>query len=512
VIFFAVLALLAPPELVTVTGQVVDDQTGEPVARALVKAPWFCPGAELFTSESGEFRFQCKKIPNAGDDVSADIGARRPGYQTARHLLKPSESENRQTIRLKRLAVIAGRLKDTDGEPIPGQRVEALEIRTEGGRRTYRQRGWCTSDDKGEFRLGELSAGRYLVRVMGREGSILHVGDLSRLVNQDERYGPTTWPNASRRAEGTPIRIQWGESHRLEFTLSLRPAFVVRGRIEGYPAYKSLTMRLLIDGEEDAGIRPTLNVATGEFALFDVAPGRYELEATNPSPREAEASEFGPTSVTVGAANVGGVALRPKELSSVALTVAGCPDPKMQGTIRLSGTTRGSRRDNRIVAGETAAELSRLPRGPYILAWLPAGNCYVAAAQSSGVNVLADGLTVEAGSEARPLHVQLAPGGGTLHGQLAPAPKTAEVALLPVEYPKGLEPAHTYATAEGDFNFNGIAPGDYILIAWSAEDGEPAYLEPEVFEVLQRLGKRVRVSQGERVVVQVAPIPAKDIP
>jgi 5-hydroxyisourate hydrolase-like protein (transthyretin family) len=59
---------------------------------------------------------------------------------------------------------------------------------------------------------------------------------------------------------------------------------------------------------------------------------------------------------------------------------------------------------------------------------------------------------------------------------------------------------------DGQFNFRGVAPGDYRVFAW--EDIEPfAYFDPDVLKAFEPQAKPVRVQESSKATVEVKLIP-----
>jgi len=157
-------SLTSPAPIVRFSGAPAD-------ASFLGQQPAYEP-PETFTDASG--RFIVDGLP-AGRYT---IAVRKPGYVTttygSRRPFEPSvavaldggASED-VVVRMPRAAAIAGRITDQFGEPIEGMLVTVEQLVRSEGFVTARSVGTMTSltDDLGEYRVGGLAPGRYVVNV-----------------------------------------------------------------------------------------------------------------------------------------------------------------------------------------------------------------------------------------------------------------------------------------------------------------------------------------------------------
>src|SRR5579871_5085111 len=129
-----------------VTGQVIADDSGAPVANARVRLSTADRSSLAITDAAGRFSF-------ASPPASYTISAFKSGYlRQDRAVREPLDTI---AIRLTRAAVISGRVVDTTGEAIPNVPVV---VRAPEGPAT---RGFAqtSTDDRGQFRAAGLPAG-----------------------------------------------------------------------------------------------------------------------------------------------------------------------------------------------------------------------------------------------------------------------------------------------------------------------------------------------------------------
>ena len=155
----------------TVSGRVVDAQTGNAIARARVRLDWSGSGStgpSVTTDSSGRFSFT--RLP-AGSfmivvEKSTFLFTRYPTpRQTFRTSSRPVPIADGQTIDdivvpMYHGGVITGRVVDATGDPVEGVMIQALRL-SKGG--TPQPRSGTTSNDVGEFRVARLDPGEYLL-------------------------------------------------------------------------------------------------------------------------------------------------------------------------------------------------------------------------------------------------------------------------------------------------------------------------------------------------------------
>src|SRR3984957_12316183 len=133
----------------TVSGQVVNSITGEPIARARVQV-----GAQqaALTDHDGHFEFD-----NVNDEPAYAF-ASKPGY-FAEDKAVPAQGQS-ITLQLIPEAVLFGTITDQNGQPIPDLHVQLTTLRGENGLRRWRPAQATATNVEGQFRFAELQAGQ----------------------------------------------------------------------------------------------------------------------------------------------------------------------------------------------------------------------------------------------------------------------------------------------------------------------------------------------------------------
>src|SRR5260370_6188727 len=232
----------------TVSGTVINLDTGEPVSRALVHINQMAnhlPGGSgaiayasgwrraMLTDQDGHFKFE--GVPQA--DVF--LSATKPGFlnDEGEPFSPPGQrvrvglDATSVVIRLMPTAVITGRVTDTDGEPVEGIEITIYRLRVENGRKHLEpvqpEKGQptLTTNENGEFRAFCLTPGTYYVVVIplwasdsafGPEGpgpNGIYVASTANGsdYHPDAGYPHTYYPGAAELSQSTPLHLSAGQ-------------------------------------------------------------------------------------------------------------------------------------------------------------------------------------------------------------------------------------------------------------------------------------------------------------
>lgn len=289
--FFPLFAQPAAPERGTVEGTVTHAVTGRPIAGARVRLQ---SGQQdpLFTLTDDQGHYQFTGLDFAGYQLNvAKPGFVRPGEgpnatrPTGFVVISTRRPHAEFPVALQPQAVIAGRVLDASGAPLPDAVVYLLRKRPlrpgqqpqPVGLPPIQQIARVTTNDLGEYRLAPLTEGAYYLQV--QPGFPLR---------SDKSYHETYYPRSPDLAAAKQIEVGYGQEIR---GLDIRMIQVRGVRVTG---------RLINAPEQPEGVRPRaytrLALARPEpelrnysvpfaavtnegFELSDVLPGRYILEA-----------------------------------------------------------------------------------------------------------------------------------------------------------------------------------------------------------------------------------------
>ncbi len=510
------LAQVAPKaDPATFSGTVHDSVTGEPVKDAVVVVttltgtriqrgvsdadggftiPDVSPGRYYLSAERAGF-------------VDTRYGAAAPGAPGVILRASAGETQAGLAIHLVPGVVIAGRVLDARGRPLPDSIVTALRETYVRGRRTLVTAGsyagnniWA--NDLGEYRLWGLPPGRYYVIAAPRSGGwapLIAATDVG--AGTTNRFVQTYYPSARDRASAGAIEAKAGETvEGADITLREGPATVtVRGHVEGDPGPDALRVAVSLIPADSTEVTPTVSLTSeltkdmGKPNKAEAAPGRYVALMSANRVRGSillarEEIEIGPAPLT----ELVFTAQPPLALPGT-ITIESPEDPppgptQLRAEIRLRDPLPGYLNRNTYApvapAADGSFEIPWLMRDRFELdiTGLPAGY-YVASATLGDTNVWDDGLDLTGGVPG-PLAVLIRDGAATVHGTLKNAagnPATGTVVLAPVGANRR-QREHwfrvTQTGPEGEFSLADVAPGDYRVFAWEAVE-ETAWLDPE---------------------------------
>lgn len=536
-------ATSAPVEKCTIEGQVVRAGTGEPLKKAVVSV-YKVESQELpkvaVTDTEGRFLLEDIEPGRYGLSasrngyVSQDYGERGRNRRGTIIALASGQHLKDILFQLVPAGVIAGRVYDEDGEPLPGVLVQAMQYHYRDGKKELAPGRETATDDRGQYRLFALSPGSYYV--MSTYSSIIMFGIL-RLQRRggpapgDESYSPTYFPGTSDPAQATPIEVSAGEEvSAIDFLLLPTRAVRVRGRVVGaLPRGGDTEVVLIRRGGRmrSIGADPRSQVERdGRFELYGVTPGSYLLVAVSYSEEDYQprASQM---PLEVGGVDVDGVqlALQPGVEISGRLHKEGAP-PKPAATAAPSAPPQPPLEPSEPhdlsqlevylepteelpfgfafgrVKEEGTFTLRSVSPGDYRVAvgGLPP-DYYLKAARLGGDNVLEAGLTLT-GGQAPQLELWVSGDGARVEGAVVDAEgqpvSGAQVVLVPEARRRDRRDLYRTAATDqyGQFRLRGIAPGEYELYAW--EEVEPgAYRDPDFLRRYQEHSEAVRLREGE---------------
>src|SRR5688572_12325911 len=191
--------LQSPAAQSAISGRVVADDSGDPIAnaRVVLNFPGKPGGSDRVVAVSErDGRFVLPVLPGRHNIV-----ATKPRF--ARGQVTVDAGTDAGEIRLRRGAAISGRIIDEFGDPVIAARVFVETNRGAGVASTG-------TDDRGEYRIGGLSAGTFTVAVMTIGAAVLRPLGGGRIAMNPVQM-KTYYPNAAAVAEAQAIDVNWGD-------------------------------------------------------------------------------------------------------------------------------------------------------------------------------------------------------------------------------------------------------------------------------------------------------------
>src|ERR1017187_4470258 len=265
----ALLLLVCPAALLAqfVDGIVYDAVSGAPLAGVSVSSNG-ANAALVRTDASGHFRIQLQ--PNYLPMVTAA----KAGYLQFNQRLKTAENAR---IELKPEAVITGKITDEDGFPAGGAQLQAMKYQVVNGRRVLSWVGVSQiGEERGQYRMDNLPAGRYYIRVYSNDA-----------FNWDRRYVSQYLGGTLKPDDSNIVEVKIGQTLKdLDIHLVRFEGVTVTGRVEGATgnARGMGNMVSLTTDQAMPGASPASVTKDGTFTLRHVPPGTYTLRYGEQNP------------------------------------------------------------------------------------------------------------------------------------------------------------------------------------------------------------------------------------
>lgn len=551
------------PRTGLIVGQVVDGDSGKPIAGAIVSlgaaaGPPQAP--RVLTGSDGRFVF--RDLPRGSFPITATkpgyaegaYGRRRPGGPSRQVTLTEGERIGDVVARMWRYAAISGTVVDEIGEPLVGVRISAYRRVVAAGNRRFGARTGAATDDRGMYRIGNLIPGEYAVGMVSRQmgmpstvmsemrlssqpWSLMQVGDGLYPVGRGAPvppppangrlfvYPPTFYPSTSTPA--TAVTVASGEE-RTAIDLQLRPVPSVRvaGSVIGPDGPASGVVLMLVPEpigevpfEEESSIVRTDR--EGRFVIPAV-PSQYSLRTMpfdTSGPAASRTSLWANVPVTVDSADI------------IGLSVQLQPGLRISGRVEFDGS--GER--------PTAQQLQQVPvliepadlpsvipprptrmdaNGAFTTPGLPPSKYFVRIRDSptgwmfkgatyNGRNVTDAPLDLQGGDAANVILTFTDRWTG-LRGTVQAADGMRIDDAIVLLFPKDPQAWSSYGptprrlktartTRSGEYSFTSVPTGDYYVVA-VADDQAADWPDPQFLEMLARFATRIGIGDGEQLV------------
>ena len=515
----------------TVQGKVIQDPGEQPLKKANVQL--MGQGQDesgnysAATDAEGYFKIEDVKpgrysirLERAGF-VEAD---KRGGHKKSL-VLEPGRETKDLVLRMHAAAVVTGKILDSDGDPMPNVAVNVIRYGSTSSRRNFQANGYGSTNDLGEYRIGGLGPGRYLITAAAPSSLGQTSQPEKKDVSKEETiYTTTYYPGTADKSQAVPLEIHAGEEVPINFGLATTRAFRVRGTVVKLPPgnFASVMLRSRDDTGSEVGMK---TVSTdGSFEFRDVPPGSYTVTlivVTVPDMRMAKSNQ---THIEVSNGDVDGVHIEP------------VPGGEVRGQFRMDKSQKidwsqlsvflssdeevglavsdGNRPSFAQVKNDGSFEMKNVPSGTYRVIVGSSSQTlrdyFTKSVNLGGKDVADSGFALSGATYT--LDVMLSAQGGTIEGTVLDsadhAVAYATVVSVPSAEHRKRPDLYQQDTTDqqGHFSLRGLNPGEYTVLAW--EDLEDNYRDPEFLKSYEGRGHSVRLDEGERKSISVKVIPS----
>jgi hypothetical protein len=498
----------------TVSGQVVNSITGEPIARARVQVS---AQQATLTDHDGHFEF---------DNVSEEPAyafASKPGY-FAEEKAVPAQGQS-ITLKLIPEAILSGTITDQNGQPIQDLPIQLTVLRVENGIRRWRPEQGTTTNVEGQFRFAELQAGQYSLATGFRiEGLVDAPSSVA--------FMPVTFPPLTGDGIRGALTLRPGEQVEANASPAMEKLYPVTGVIRGMVGQGAGFTVLTKDGEP---VDSPVNIFPGGGFRLRLPTGSYRLKVH--SAVEPEQRLVGTREISVSEAPLQGIsvtleppAILPIEVEYQAVTTAsqnapgGPPpylnaslqdeDPRGPGQMFSAQPRKTPGRAQALEAGDPMVFRDVEP-GRYMLEAQPQPPWYVASASCGNLDLTRDPLVIGTGAGACTVRMVYRDDAASLKWLASPSEDGSgagnEVFVIAIPLDTLTQPAvnstiipdHPLSSdspAEG--SFEGLAPGRYLVMALPHRQDLP-YRDHEALQRYMSLGQEITLTRGGKSEVQL---------
>jgi len=500
-------------EPATIEGVVVETQNGNPIPGVTLSIDALAVQPALNATSDSAGTFKLEKVPSGRVlvDASKD-GYSRPRFWSsslAPVTALPGQHLKGLTIQLTRNGSVAGRVRDSKGQPLANARIQLLRYSYASGQRqlnpvaAFSSAETMQTNDLGEFRIFDLPPDSYLIRI-----DPLVQRDILSVPAAQSSLMAILYPGTRDLEKATAVEIRPGEEVRLrDVTITPGPAGWIHvgatnNTGEPTPDFIGYSLQnengapfLFVQRGLGSVAPPTMDVRPEQLGIYVVSggfrtpngyfEGRAKVEYTG-SEVNVNIIITKPEGRLMGRVveeSPNGAGSRP--LADLQLIIPSAPmiSTQTNGTFDVPGMYSGSYFLRRI-------------RG------LPAG-AYLMSAYQGERDVLKDGVSISNGTAT--VEIVVRPDGGRISGKItdnqgrmalnATAVLVPEPELLRNRSDLTINFPSSAVDQLGVFEISGVIPGDYRMYAWSdIERG--VWMDPEFLSKLKERGSAVHVDKG----------------
>ena len=512
-------------------------------------------GFQFLNVDPGAYTLSCNK----SGFVGSSYGAKNANQPPTTFRVGDSQELKDIDCRMPHGGAITGIITNDEGEPVIYATVQVMQKTYRRGQVQLQARGSAaTTDDRGRYRIFELSPGRYYVQATRRGAG--------PSATRDAAYAAVIYPSASRLQDAQALTLAaGGEVSGIDMVLRSVPTYTVSGKVidlvaghaVGAGNISALPDDFFMGGGGGFGsgtIKPD-----GTFQLKGLTPGHYRLQVMGFGEGGGRGGRggFGGPGGQGQAGGQGGAAPAPPRIFTKAidigtqnitdLVIAIGPGATIKGKVQADGgALPANMRVNMTPRSEAGAagfrgaggtssaqvaddgtfEIPEVQTGSYDLVFNSRGGApggqgganafftggggpqnitsgfFLSAVTSGGQDVLESGIVVPEGGTILQVAATIDFRSSTITGRalnedgdpMAGVP----VVLVSSDAKKRTIDRYfktTFADSNGNYSFSAVIPGSYLMVLWPESDPYTVQ-DPDVMTQLEKQAVRVSVERA----------------
>ncbi|HVX67342.1 MAG TPA: carboxypeptidase regulatory-like domain-containing protein [Bryobacteraceae bacterium] len=538
-LLFLAAALVSYPQekkLVRLEGRTVNSVTGEVVRKVkLTLSSGGQEGSPASATSDAEGRFVFADLEPGTYTLRAEkigyiqqaYGAAQGAFSVVPITLAGGQEKKDLEFKLVPQAIIAGKVLDEEGEPVgTGASVSVFRASRQPGRRPMPMGGSMTND-LGEFRVANLSPGRYLVSANPAAAAhiMLAPGAEGRpkAAAHSEAVVTTYFPGVTDAGAAEAVEVKAGqELSGVEIPLQKMRVYRIEGKVVGLAAGQSpRDLRIITTPRARNGFLMGFSgaggavKADGSFAVENVAPGNYHLSIM--SMGAGMPHVLGSAPVDVSNADVKDLTipvLPPLQLSGLVRTDGSRKTDYGNASIMLSsdGGMMFGVFPARVGADGTFKFESVAPAKYDVMVMGLDDTVYLKSVRAGKQEVLEEGLDLIEAQGNVAVELVLGTRPGTVEGVVRrdgkPVPGVG-VTMLPDSKKAAQRQFMKFANTDqnGHYTLKGAAPGNYKLYPLMDSTSVDLFFDPDAMQSYEDNAVKITVEEGAtaRMDLTVAP-------
>jgi len=499
------------------------------------------------TNAEGRFKFE--KMPSGSYIVSISRDGYVPIEAKPRGMMITVVDGQNLTDLIYKMAtagLIAGKIVDTDGDPMSGLTVQAipkgqgqsgvggmlttyLSIAGAGAAAAGNLPGVATTNDLGEYRIAGLRAGQYLVIARPR-GNVAPPPTPANKPHTGERllYAPTYYPGVLDEKQASALQVVSGGAATADFTLLVHRTYRVNGIVSGLVDTKG-SLILLMSNSGRPQQQPLGE--GGKFEFPSLEPGTYVaqvVELSEGAQRGGPKMLTVPTPIVVSGSDLIDLVLQPSAPGKVSgkfraessdnidwkqITVSLMHVPEAGENPAENGLFSLLQRGGSAAVNEDGTfEIDDVAPGNYQVAvFTPSDkyrDWYLKSLLFAGREVADTGF---AASGETSLEVVINAKGPSIEGKVMDSTGKAAADVFVVTLPSSgkLARPDSYQTgktdANGSFLLRGLNPGEFVVVALENFQGDTR--SADFYQKFGSHGTNVSLAEGEKKTVALTLAP-----